>query len=413
MGLLNTHQLLSGARRPGTIKTYVTSLVKERPVTTAATGGIVSFAGGIIEFDGKDWSLDGLSINLDLAAPLLVSNTEYVIAAVPKYLEPIDKTTAVTAGLRYYVYQNPTTKEFYAGYFMNPAIEASAIQYGGYNAIQKKAFTIGLSGAEKLVFDQYSEELQRMSDPRYTGKLMGITGVELILAQVYPQDNSSSPDRTLRMTESEFTYFLSSQGFVPSARLTTTFTVTDPVAGTGTFYTASTGGGLPVPPSQKMYRFSSVALYKDAASAAANINPFPLSGVTQNDMIEAHDFVTAASPDGLGWGPTVYAIAYEHYMTSYTALGHEGYEDGVVRFITKEQVRAYGRVNPIYLDDTFFPARVGGIGAKAKSALMWYADPAALAKVKTGACTPSNADIVATFGVSGVEIVRDDELAGR
>jgi hypothetical protein len=339
----------------------------------------------------------------------LVSNTEYVVAAVPRYAEPIDKSTAVAAGLRYYVYQNPTTKEFFAGYFMNPAIEASAVVYGGYDAMQKKAFTVGISGAEKLVFDAYSEELERMSDPRYTGRLLAPNGVELILAQVYPQDNTSSPDRTLRMTESEFTYFLSSQGFVPSSRLPATYTITDPVLATGTFFTAATTTGLPGTPASKMYRFSSVALYRDAPSAAANINPFPLSGVSLNDLIEAYDYVTAPSPDGLGWPATVHAAAFEYYMSSYTALGHEGREDGVVRFITKEQVRPYGRVNPVYLDDTFHPARVGGISAKPKSALMWYADPAALVKIKTGACTPTTADIDTVFGAV---VVRDDEITG-
>lgn len=409
MGLLNTHQLLSGARRPGTIKTYVTSLVKERPTITAPAGGQVTMTGGIVEFDGRDWSLDGLSIDFDLAAPLLKSNTEYVIAAVPKYEEPIDKATAEAAGLNYYITQDPTTKEFYASYFMPSAVEASVLPYGGWDALQKKAFTVGISGAEKLAFDQFSEELSKLSDPRFTGKLMNIKGVEFILAEVYPQDNSGVPDRTLVMDEGEFTYFLSSQGFVPSNRLTTQYTITDPVAGTGTFFTAATGGGLPVPPSQKMYRLSSIHLYKDAPSAAANINPFPLGGTTANDLIEAYDFVTAPSPDGLGW-TTVYAVAYEYYMPSFMGLGHVGYEDGVVRFITKEQVRAYGRVNPIYLHDSFAPLRVGGIRAMARPALMWYADPASLVKVKTGPCTPTNVDLDTVYGV---KIIRDDELGGR
>jgi hypothetical protein len=409
MGLLNTHQLLSGARRPGTIKTYVTSLVKERPTITAPTAGQVTFDGGIVEFDGRDWSLDGLSIDFDLAAPLLRSNTEYVIGAVPKYEEPIDKITAEGLGLNYYVSQDPTTKEFYATYFIPSAVEAAVMVYGGWDALQKKAWTIGLSGAEKLAFDDYSEQLNRLSDPRFTGKLMSITGVEFMLAEVYPQDNSSSTDKTLSMTEGEFTYFLSSQGFVPSNRLTTSFTITDPVAGAGTFFTAATGGGLPVPPSQKMYRLSSISLYKDAVSATANVNPFPVPGSTLNDLIQAFDFVTEPTPDGLGW-TTVYAVVYEHYMPSYMALGHTGYEDGVVRYITKEQIRAYGRVNPVYLHDSFAPMRVGGVRAKARPALMWYADPACLCKVKTGPCTPTNVDLDATYGV---KVVRDDELGGR
>lgn len=417
MGLLNSHQILSGARRPGTIKEYVTSLVKERPVPTLGTDD-VTLAGGVVEFDGRDWSLDTLVFDLSVAAPYLKSNTEYVVAAVPSYDEPLSKVDAETnplytgKGINYYVQQDAVSKEFYASHFMPSAVEASVAAYGGWNALQKKAFTVGLNGPEKLVFDRYSEELNKLADPRFTGKLMPITGVEFILVEVYPQDNSSSPDKSLTMNQSEFEYFLSGQGFVPSQILEpgAPYSITDPVGRTGTFYTDTTAtSGLPgVAPGDKMYRLSSVSLYSSAANAASNINPFPVAGANDNDLTEAFNFVTAAAPDGLGW-TDVFAVAYEYYMPSYMALGHTGYEDGIVRFLTKEQIRSFGRINPVYLEDQLKNFKVPNAG-EARPALMWYGDPASLFKIRTGTCTPT---VVQLDGAFGYEVVRDDELAGR
>lgn len=417
MGLLNTHQLLSGARRPGTIKTYVTSLIKERPVATD-TSGTLSLSGGLIEFDGRDWSLDTLTFDLSAAAPYLKSNTEYVVAAVPAYDEPLSKVDAETnpiyqgKGINYYVTQESGSLEFYATHFMPSEVEASVLPYGGWNALQKKAWTVGLEPAEKLVFDRYSSELEKLADPRFTGRLLPITGVQFILAEVYPQDNSSSPDKTLSMTQTQFEFFLSGQGFVPSERLTPTtpYTILDPVAKTGTFYTDTTATiGLPgVAPGSKMYRLATVALYSSAANAETNVNPFPVAGATDMDLTEAYNFVTAAAPNGLGW-TNVFAVAYEYYMPSYMALGHTGYEFGINRFITKEQVRSFGRVNPIYLEDQLKSFRVPNAG-EARPALMWYADPASLFSIMTGVCTPTTVALDATYGF---KVIRDDELGGR
>lgn len=414
MGLLNTHQLIEGARRPGTIKEYVNSLVKERPVPTIV-GDTLTLAGGVVEFDGRDWSMDGLTFDLGPAATYLKSNTEYVVAAVPSYDEPLSKVDAETnplyagKGINYYVDQDPNSLEFYATHFLPSTVEASVIPYGGWKALQKKAWTVGLEPAEKLVFDKYSEELRKLGDPRFTGRLMPITGVEFILAEIYPQDNSSSPDKTLSMTKAEFEFFLSGQGFVPSNRLDpgAPYTITDPVAGTGTFYTDTTATvGLPATaPGDKMYRLATIALYASAADAAANINPFPVAGPNDQDLIEAFNFVTAATPDGLGWA-NVFAVAYEYYMPSYMALGHTGYEPGIVQFITKEQVRSFGRVNPVYLEDQLKSFRVPNAG-EARPALMWYADPASLFKVTTGVCTPTTVDLAATY-----EVITDDEIGG-
>lgn len=416
MGLLNTHQLLSGARRPGTIKTYVTSLVKERP-EAAATAGSLSLTGGLIEFDGRDWSLDSLTFDLTAAAPYLKSNTEYVVAAVPAYDEPLSKVDAETnpvyagKGINYYVSQQTGSLEFYATHFMPSAVEASVLPYGGWNALQKKAWTVGLEPAEKLVFDKYSSELEKLADPRFTGRLMPVTGVQFILAEVYPQDNSSSPDKTLTMSKTEFEFFLSGQGFVPSERLepAAPYTITDPIARTGTFYTDTTATtGLPVAPGEKMYRLNSLIIYSSAADALTNTNPFPVAGSTDMDLTEAYNFVTAAAPDGLGW-TDVFAVAYEYFMPSYMALGHTGYELGITKFITKEQVRSFGRVNPVYLEDQLKSFRVPNAG-EARPALMWYADPASLFMVKTGVCTPTTVALDATYGF---KVIRDDELAGR
>lgn len=419
MGLLNSHQILSGARRPGTIKTYVTSLIKERPTPTVDAAGTVTLDGGVVEFDGRDWSLDGLVLNLDTSAAYLKSNTEYVIAVVPKYDEPLSRTDAETnvaftgKGINYYIEQDSLTKEFYAKYFLPSAVEASVLPYGGWTALQLKAFKQGLIPAEKLVFDNFSEELNKLSDPRFTGKLMPITGVEFIVVETYPQDNSSSPDKTLQMTQADFEYFLSAQGMVPSKRLAPTapYTITDAVAGTGTFYTTTTGGGLPIAPGSKLYRLSSIALYSSAANAATNTNPFPVGSPTREDLIEAFNFVTEPSPDGLGW-TNVFAAAYEYYMPSYMSQGHTAYEDGVVQFITKEQVRSLGRINPVYLEQLMGPLRTS-IKKNARPALMWYADPAAIIKVRTGVCTPTNVDLDDTFNTLGFEVVRDDEIGGR
>jgi hypothetical protein len=417
MGLLNSHQILSGARRPGTIKTYVTALVKERPEPTIAVDTL-TLAGGVIEFDGRDWSLDALEFDISGAAPFLKANTEYVVAAVPAYLEPLSKVDAETnplyagKGINYYVSQDVTSKEFYATHFMPSEVEASVIPYGGWNALQKKAFTIGLEPAEKLVFDRYSSELEKLADPRFTGRLVPIAGVEFMLVEIYPQDNSSSPDKSITMTKGEFEFFLAGQGFVPSEMLrpTTPYTITDPLLKTGTFYTDTTATtGLPgVAPGAKMYRLATVNLYASALDAESNINPFPVAGANDNDLAEAYAFVTAATPDGLGW-TNVFAVAYEYFMPSYMALGHTGYECGITRFITKEQVRSFGRVNPVYLEDQLKSFRVPNAG-EARSALMWYADPASLFIIKTGDCTPTTVEIDATYGY---KVVRDDEIGGR
>lgn len=425
MGLLNTNQLIEGARNAGTIKTYVNGLLKERPGTVTcvagpgATASTITLEGGLVEFDSRDFSLDGLAINVDNVASSLRSNQEYVLALVPKYDEPVSKVEAetdptfVSRGINYYVSQNEATKEFYTTYFIPTAIQQQIDSFGGWDEVSRRAWRTGVSGSEKLAFDRYSEQIERLSDPRYTGRLLPITGVEFVLAEVYPQNNEGQADATLSMSQAEFEYFLACQSFVPSERLNPLSPYTLTSATAGTFFTdASATIGLPVAPGSKMYRLSSIALYSSSLNAASNIDPYVVSYPTAASLAEAYAYVTAAAPDGLGWG-SVFAMAYEYYQRTNNVPGQTGYEDGINKFITKEQHRVLGRINPVYLGDPYAPLRAN-IGMKNRPALMWYADPVYLVKFRTAACTPTTATLDATFnGGISYKFMDEDEIGGR
>ena len=102
-GLMNSHQVLPGARRPGQAVPYVLAGVTRRPVATLG-GSTVTFTGGAIEFDGFTFPLGGALNFATIPPAMLKDGACYNIYAVPRYAEFPSRAAAEAAGANYFTY---------------------------------------------------------------------------------------------------------------------------------------------------------------------------------------------------------------------------------------------------------------------------------------------------------------------
>lgn len=345
MGLLNSNQILPGARTGAGDKTYALAGVKNQP-TAAVAGGVLSFSGGVIEIEGKDYTFAGKSLDINALGTLVTPGQTFVVAAVPSYNEPASRSAAETAGLNYYVARNPFN-EFLAYPFIPSNIESAVAAKGGLVALTQRIYLGTGDASDVAVYNQYSEAAQRLIDPRYAIFPLAPVGFEFVLAQVTPQDNSAKANALLAKSQSDFNLFRSQVGLVYTERKVMT------VADANARYAGRT------------WLIQSARSYTDATNAIADTN-----GTT----------VTPAAT-GNPFSGTVTLAVVEYTYPSNLPIGQTGREDAVVRFLTKEDSAVLGRINPIYMENERASVR---FAKQPSSRLTLFGDPCELVKVTVG-----------------------------
>lgn len=355
MGLLNSNQVLQGARTAAGTKTYAQIVVLQQPTYTVATS-VVTFTGGILEVEGKQVSLAGMTFDLADASSLVTSGQKFVLAAVPSYEEPLSRAAAEAAGLNYYV-SNTVEGETVAYSFIPSEIEQAVVTKGGATALSTRVYNGTATNSDITVFNAYSEALERLRDPRYALAPLPVkTDVDFILAEVVDQSNASNKvNALLNKTQGEFNLLRSQVPDLYVERLVLT--------------TAEVSARY----ASRYFLIKSAVEYTTLNNAINDV-----SG-TVRVIDEAGDLVA----------DRFYAI-YEYTYPSNTPVGQEGDEPRVIRYITKKEVAAYGRVNPIYMYNEM-PIKAANSAA---SRLTLPADPEPLLRITAGALSAVTVDSV-------------------
>ncbi len=345
MGLLNSHQVLPGARTGAGDKTYALAGVKTRP-TASVAGGVLSFTGGSIEIEGRDYTFAGKSLDFNALGTLPVVGATYAVAAVPSYNEPATQAAAEAAGLNYYVQRNPFN-EFLAYPFIPANLQAAVANEGGLVALTQRIYLGTADASDIAVYNQYSEAAQRLIDPRYAIFPLAPIGFEFVLAQVVPQDNSAKPNALLTKTQADFNLFRSQVGLMYTERKVLTV-------------------------AEANARYAGRTWLIQSARSYANVNDAisDTSGTT----------VTPAATGNPFTGTVTLAVV-EYTYPSNLPIGQTGREDAIIRFLTKEDSSVLGRINPIYLENERVSVRYA---KQPSSRLTLYGDPCGLVKVTVG-----------------------------
>lgn len=359
MGLLNSHQILPGARKPGNYvgyKTYALAGIVENP-TTSVSGSTLSLGtSGSVEIEGRIYKIDGAtntpnSFNFSSISSLLTSGRDYIVSIVPKYIEPPNRSTAeaLTPPVNYTVGMS-AQNESLLSYFLPTDVETAIVAAGGITTLHNKVFSGVATPSEMTVYNYYSDEVSKLSDPRFTGKLLSIVGYEFIVAEVYDQDNSGVPDVMAKagFDETAFNLMKATQGHIPVQRKILTEAQAATAYNTRKWKVASA----------KLYGATKQDALLDVGGTAVNMalaTPFNAAG-------------------------TNYVAVQEYYMPTYMPEGHVGREVGIYKFLTKENSAALGRINPIYLENPVQVARAA-MSPNAKPALTLYGDPVAVTRV--------------------------------
>ena len=352
MGILNTHQILAGARRFSTNELYVKGGITVAPsALTVSANRTITPTGGEVEFNGKRLATPAVTI----PAAILDTAKTYLLAAVPAYTEPVSKAAAETAGTNYFV-ETSEQGESIARFFLPTALEAAVAAVGGYEDLSTLVFNGSATVAQIQLFNEYEDAIQRLSDPRYVGTLLPVTAVKYIVAEIGAQDNASTTDVLADITAADF-YALQARVNLYVRRVE--------LSATSLSSTAQINAR----------KFKVAKAFADSTAELANTR--------------LTDLTTRTYADG--------EIVYEYYYPSFMPLGQQGTLPKLNRVYTNVDDTAFGRINPIYFGSAMDIARMPrGL----RSALTLVGDPVA----------------VGTFGWSGTSInataVTPDRLIG-
>ena len=349
--MLNSHQILPGARTRGTIKTYVDADY----ITDVTFTGTGNFSiDGSIELDGVPFELVDLDIS-GITANL--PNGDYIVGAVPSYNEPADRAAAQTAGLNYFV-TDTSLGETQVHYFLDAQLETEVMNAGGHLELAKRRNMGTATRAELLLLNRYEDELEKLSDPRYVGQLLEPVGVDYVLRRVYEQDNSSSTDALAGMTNQQIELFKATQGYIAARR------VVDNVANTVSSYETSNMQAKV----KRAYAYASVAdANADVNGVEVLIEDYANRADIFSNPRDLNDNVISNADAG------AYAV-FEYYQPTYMSRGHYGTQPGTYKLYTRDEFPAVlGRVNPIYLANDMTVARASFNRARPLGALTRYA----------------------------------------
>jgi len=356
--MLNSNQILAGARTKGGIQTYVNGDYSSIP-TVSVAGSTFTFTGGV-EFDGQGFDLASYPFVATSLSTLLVDGN-YVLSAVPSYVEPIDRTAAETLGLNYYVEQN-AAQESLVHYFLPSALESSVNAAGGFNSLYKLMAMGAASGAEIQLVNSYSDALEKIADPRFVGKLFSPSGVGYVLTRVYPQNNSSRNDALVGLTNAQIELFKATQGYIAAERK---------IFPKANVYITGNNGGV-------LAKIQRAFAYSSLANANADVNAIEIkldyaAGNTLSAPVDLNDVVILAANYS-------HVAVFEYYQPTYMSKGHEGTNPGVYDVYTKEDSNVLGRLNPLYQARDLEVARVSAGRGMPLNAVTKYGYPLPLAK---------------------------------
>ncbi len=351
MGLLNTNQVLQGARTLGGDKTYTLGAVRTRP-TTAINGtnlDQIDFTGGVIEIEGQNYSMNATNFRFTNLGTLVGTGQTHLLCAVASYAEPASISAAETSGLNYYVDAASNGNESLAYSFLPSTITTAIDAAGGITVLADKVLKGVNTVSEKTVFDAYWQAAEAMRDPRYAVFPIAPTGFSFVLAQVTPQDNSSAKNALFTKSQNDFNLFKSQVPYVYQERLVYT------LAAFNSRYTT------------KSWLIASAKSYTSLANA-------------QNDVTGTTVNLPITFP--LATGGVTHVAVYEYTYPSNMPLGQTGKQDAISRYLTRENSSYLGRINPIYLNNDRISVRFANAAA---SKLTLYGDPVPLVKVTLGA----------------------------
>lgn len=353
--MINIHQVLHGARTRGTIKTYINPEYIIPP--TASLSGTALTLEGQVEFDGFPFDLTDFDLaNVDS----MLSDGEYIVSAVPGYLEPLDKAEAESNNVNYFI-QSSTEGESLLRYFIPSSIENKIKEAGGYTHLLKRRSMGVATPLEVQLLNRYSDQLERLSDPRYVGRLLEPSKVEYVITKVYDQDNRSRDDILIGKSNEELRLFMSTQGYVPSE-----------------LYVMSIGDAASVYDSL-LAKVNRVFAYESEEDAEAQVGGVEI----RLDYKEGDTIANAVDLDGdtIDQSTYTHVALYEYYLPTYMPRGHEGLSYGKRMTYTKQDSTFLGRVNPIYLDRALVIARNSAGRAMPLSQMTQYGYPLPIAKV--------------------------------
>lgn len=351
MGILQSNQILAGARNPVQTQTYALAGITSAPTVSIVNGGgtasAISFSGGAVEISGKSYSLNGAVLDFHPLVSLLKKGQKYQVAVVPKYDEPVSKSAAAALNppLNYYVYQQNGYSV--AEFFIDPAVLTAVNAAGGIDQLTDVVFKGQPTQAQLNLFTQYSEALERLSDLRYVAKILKPTGFEFILAETYAMNNFDEADALASMTQDEFYRLKALTNFQQKAL---TFTKANAISKYET-------GAI-------MYKVAGAYGYTSQGNMDADTNRIAVN------LNQATPFTSTASA-------THYRV-FEYVYPSSISLSQQGEKPDTRNLLHKEQAISLGRINPIYLQNPLESAKVTN---PSKSALTLYADPSLVLEV--------------------------------
>lgn len=353
--MLNSHQILPGARTRGTIKTYVDADYGADVAFTGSGTGNFTIS-GTIELDGVPFGLSNLDISTIVSQ---LPAGEYVVGAVPAYTEPADRAAAATANVNYYV-TDTALGETQVHYFLPAALETDVMNAGGHLVLAKRRNMGTATRAELLLLNRYEDELEKLSDPRYVGQLLEPTGVEYILKRVTRQDNSSSTDALAGMTNQEIELFKATQGYIAARR------VVDNVANTVSSYETS----------NMQAKVKRAYAYASVADANADVNGVEVLIEDYADRTDIFSNPRDLNDNAISNADAGAYAVFELYQPTYMSRGHYGTQPAVEKVYTRDEFPAIlGRINPIYLANDMTVARASFNRARPLGALTRYAHP--------------------------------------
>lgn len=349
--MLNSHQILAGARTKGGIKTYVGAEYVGVPSFGTNTAVLLDLQGQV-ELDGVVFDLQAFDAST-LNAVLV--DGEYCLGVVPRYNEPPDRASAEAAGLNYFVTYELEGDQVH--YFIPSALEAEITAAGGHNTLAKLRAMGAATPAQIQLLNRYEDQLERLSDPRYSGHLLEPVGIDYVATRVFPQDNRSQLDALAGQDNQTIELFLATQGYVRADR------IVDTVANQSTAYDTI------------LAKVRRAFIYDNLNDASADVNGTEL----RLDYDTGDTLGTPVDLDGTAATGSHIAV-FEYVQPTYTPRGHEGTKYGVFDLYEKADSLTLGRINPLYQARDFEVARVSAGRGKPLPALTKYAHPLPVAK---------------------------------
>lgn len=348
-GLHYVHEVMSGGRTLGTVRTYVPGGLVESPQAimvfanaaaydaAAATpaswaalaaappltdgGSVIGFLGGTFEWGARHYTLDTgpmidpgdvfhptlsvvppvapattptlkpIGIDLNRVANILTTGS-YILSAVPQYGEPKSKEEAQALGLDYYISLG-ANGEYTIQEFLPADLEAAVAAAGGYYALDAAVATGSANALERRAW--------YLTDPSRSVVVdMCIRGVRFILAKVQDPMGCCSPE--LVLTERQVRQALATLS-IPGMPL-------DPIGHAGTLPPPETVEGIN----------SDIGIYTYATFTAG------AGGAATNPISNNSYETNKVGPDfGTGNGPAA-LLYWVKSMTFYPSL-----EDALMR----------------------------------------------------------------------------------